>query len=75
MKPAARALIAAGLATAAATSAFGEVKRFEVLSREAVSDGAAFGEAGPYERITGRVVFSVPRATPATGGSWTWTRP
>jgi hypothetical protein len=38
------------------------VLRVEVASRTSVLDGKAFGEAGPYERITGRVYFSLPVA-------------
>ena len=35
------------------------VVRFEIVSREKVADGSAFGERGEYERIVGRVHFSV----------------
>jgi len=40
------------------------VTRVEVLSRADVLDGKPFGEAGIYERITGRVYFSVPVGNP-----------
>ena len=36
------------------------VTRVEIASRANVLDGKPFGEAGPYERITGRVHFAVP---------------
>jgi hypothetical protein len=36
------------------------VTRVEIKSRTAVLDGQSFGESGPYERITGRVYFTVP---------------
>jgi hypothetical protein len=38
------------------------VLRVEVASRTSVLDGKAFGDAGAYERITGRVYFSLPVA-------------
>jgi hypothetical protein len=40
------------------------VLRVEVASRTNVLDGKAFGDAGAYERITGRVYFSLPVANP-----------
>jgi Alpha/beta hydrolase domain len=36
------------------------VTRVEIASRADVADGKAFGSAGAYERITGRVYFSLP---------------
>ena len=38
------------------------VTRMEITSRTAVLDSKSFGESGPYERITGRVYFTVPVA-------------
>src|SRR6201999_368599 len=38
------------------------VVRIEVASRTSVLDGKVFGDAGAYERITGRVYFSLPVA-------------
>jgi len=38
------------------------VTRVEVASREDVLGGKIFGEAGAYERITGRIYFSLPVA-------------
>jgi hypothetical protein len=38
------------------------VLRVEVASRATVLDGKVFGDAGAYERITGRVYFSLPVA-------------
>src|SRR5271154_49182 len=38
------------------------VVRVEVASRTTVLDGKEFGDAGAYERITGRVYFSLPVA-------------
>ena len=40
------------------------VVRVEIASRTDVLDGKTFGDAGAYERITGRVYFSVPIANP-----------
>ncbi len=47
-----------------ATSLHARVTRVEVASRTAVLGGRSFGAAGPYERITGRVYFSLPVASP-----------
>jgi hypothetical protein len=38
------------------------VTRVEIASRTDVLDGKSFGESGSYERITGRVYFTVPVA-------------
>jgi Alpha/beta hydrolase domain len=38
------------------------VTRIEIVSRANVLDGKSFGDAGAYERITGRVYFSAPSA-------------
>ena len=40
------------------------VVRVEIASRTDVLDGKSFGGAGAYERITGRVYFSVPVTNP-----------
>jgi len=40
------------------------VIRVEVATRTAVLDGKTFGDVGPYERIAGRVYFSVPIDNP-----------
>jgi hypothetical protein len=39
-----------------------KVVRLEIASRRDVLDGKSFGDAGAYERITGRVYFSLPVA-------------
>ena len=36
-----------------------EVVRFEIASRSDVQNGAAFGSAGAYELVSGRVHFAV----------------
>jgi len=41
---------------------YARVLRVEVASRTTVLDGKVFGNAGAYERITGRVYFSLPVA-------------
>lgn len=56
-------LVVLVLCTALST-AFGHVVRVDVLSREDVLGGTAFGSSGAYERIVGRVVFAVPVANP-----------
>jgi hypothetical protein len=40
------------------------VVRVEIATRADVLNGQLFGDAGAYERITGRVYFSVPATTP-----------
>jgi Alpha/beta hydrolase domain len=40
------------------------VTRVEIASRTNVLKGKTFGDAGSYERITGRVYFSLPAANP-----------
>ena len=42
-----------------ASSADAHVTRVEILSRADIQDGRAFGLAGAYERITGRVYFAI----------------
>jgi hypothetical protein len=43
---------------------YARVARVDVTSRAAVLNGQSFGDAGVYERITGRVYFSLPIANP-----------
>lgn len=40
------------------------VTRFEIQSREPLAEGMAFGDTGPYERIAGRVYYSLDPARP-----------
>ncbi len=40
------------------------VTRVEIAARADVLNGKSFGDSGPYERITGRVFFSLPVANP-----------
>jgi len=46
------------------SAASGNVVRVEVLSRDDVLGGSAFGSSGAYERIVGRVLFAAPVANP-----------
>jgi hypothetical protein len=55
------ALVAALLA-GAPMLLWARVLRVEISSRQEVLGGRAFGKAGPYERITGRIYFAVPVA-------------
>ncbi len=48
------------LLCAALTPVDARVVRVEIASRTDVLNGQAFGQAGAYERITGRVYFSLP---------------
>ena len=41
-----------------------KVLRVEITSRVDVLGGKSFGEAGPYERLIGRIYFSLPVANP-----------
>lgn len=56
LRRAAAALLALGLSAAPAAA---HVERIEVVRREPVLDGRAFGGAGAYERIVGRAHFAV----------------
>lgn len=49
----------------AAASAPAEVVRLEVASREPFAGGMAFGPTGAYEKIRGRLVYSIDPASPA----------
>ncbi|MFL6351759.1 MAG: alpha/beta hydrolase domain-containing protein [Bryobacteraceae bacterium] len=50
--------------TCAASLLDGRVLRIEITAREPVLNGKRFGEVGAYERIRGRVYFSVAIANP-----------
>src|SRR5262245_59567116 len=51
-------LVALGLALTA-SPVLAEVTRIDILKREDVLGGKSFGNAGPYEKIVGRVHFAV----------------
>ena len=53
------------LALLLASTAWAEVVRIEVDSRVELADGAAWGLAGSYERITGTIYFAVDPNNPA----------
>src|ERR1051326_5050221 len=57
-----RDLAAVLLLACAASCCFARVLRVEVSNKADVLGGQSFGDAGAYERITGRVYFSVPVA-------------
>lgn len=52
-------IAAACLLSVPSPSAFAGVVRFEIDSREVVADGQSFGDAGPYQRITGRIHYAI----------------
>ncbi|HVY64228.1 MAG TPA: alpha/beta hydrolase domain-containing protein [Gammaproteobacteria bacterium] len=54
-----RALLACALLGAAPALAHAEVTGVEIASRADVRDGAAFGDTGAYEMLTGRIHFAV----------------
>lgn len=62
------ALVATLLALAGVPVARAEVARIDVRTRGPVLDGRSFGAVGPYEKITGRIVFSLDPALPANAG-------
>src|ERR1700730_9872012 len=51
-------------ATMALSPLEARVTRVEIASRTDVVQGKVFGDSGSYERITGRVYFSLPVANP-----------
>jgi hypothetical protein len=60
----ARRAAAALLLVLLPTAVFGEVTRFEIRSTRELSGGRAFGAAGPYEEVRGRLFFAVAPANP-----------
>ena len=40
-------------------AAWAEVERIEIFERQAVAGGQAFGLAGPYERLAGKIWFTL----------------
>src|SRR5258706_8505341 len=50
-------LLAAGLMLALDVEA--KLVRLEIAKREVVADGMSFGDAGPYEKLTGRAWFEI----------------
>src|SRR5688572_3035826 len=60
---AARTVLAAGLLLSARLA--GEVIRLDVTERSVVLDGKAFGTAGAFERVKGRVHFALDPKLPA----------
>ncbi len=54
-----RALAVAALALFFGPLASAEVTRVEITTRADVQDGAAFGDAGAYELLQGRIHFAV----------------
>jgi hypothetical protein len=61
LKPLGSSLLLAMLAVAPLAA---HVTRVEITSRTDVLHGATFGDVGAYERITGRVYYSLPIANP-----------
>jgi hypothetical protein len=59
---ASRALLVVGLMAAPLSA---EVVRIEVKSRADIVNGRAFGTAGPYEKVAGKIYFAVDPTLPA----------
>ena len=64
MQPFTATLVVAALALAA-PAAQSAVERIEIASRALVAGGRAFGEAGPYEVLTGRLHYAIDPERPA----------
>lgn len=60
-----RVMQTAAVALALAGPAFAEVARIDVTRREPFAGGMSFGQAGPYEKITGRLHYRVDPRNPA----------
>ena len=58
-------MIRVAMVLALAAPASAEVVRIEVQSRADVANGAGFGTAGAYEKVTGRIFFAVDPSLPA----------
>ena len=54
-----RILLAATLALLTATPAVAEVTKVTITSQTPVADGQPFGTVGPYEKLVGRIEFSL----------------
>src|SRR5258706_15666272 len=55
-----RTIFTALLFFLAIPSLIARVTRVEIISRVDVLDGKSFSDSGPYERLTGKIFFSVP---------------
>ena len=64
MRPLLRLTLLSFLLALTASPLVARVIRVETTSRSDVMGGKAFGDAGGYERITGRIYFSPPVANP-----------
>jgi alpha/beta hydrolase family protein len=60
-------LIAAGMLVLAASAADARVVRLRIERREVILDGRAFGAAGPYEKLVGKVDFGLDPLLPRNG--------
>ncbi len=64
----ARFAMCVAAAACASQAALAEVARIEIASRSLVLDGKSFGVVGPYEKIVGKVIFSVDPSHPRNKG-------
>jgi hypothetical protein len=66
-------LIVTAVVTFSNDSAHAEVTRIEIASRADILGGKSFGNVGAYEKIVGKVYFSIDPTHPrnVAGGSWT----
>src|ERR1700720_4488156 len=61
------ALLATALLTLVASASEARVVRLRIERREVILDGRAFGAAGPYEKLVGKVDFGLDPANPRNG--------
>jgi hypothetical protein len=64
----ARLVMLAAVVTWIPHAALAEVTRIDIASRTPVLDGKSFGAAGPYEKVVGKVFFSVDPSHPRNKG-------
>ena len=63
-----RLFLALGLTILVCAPASADVTRLEIVRREVVLNGQAFGAVGPYEKMVGTVHFALDPALPANAG-------
>src|SRR5215211_8174285 len=62
-----RVVVAGAMLVLAASAADARVVRLRIERREPVLNGRAFGAAGPYEKLVGKVDFGLDPSLPANG--------
>src|SRR3954454_9061427 len=62
-----KVLVATAVVVLAASAADAHVVRLRIERREVILDGRAFGAAGPYEKLVGKVDFGLDPSLPRNG--------